>query len=83
MYMDFQELFRKVDAGISHSSQDSAMIMESKKLLKDVSVKGGAFKNEAFEYQMEVNFVNTDENSIIQLIDYGMRMSDVAKATMN
>ncbi len=78
-YVDIQELFKNVDPKITQTPQDSAMVVESKKLLKDMSVSGGAFVNNAFEYHMEINFANTEENSIIQLIDYGMRISEATK----
>ncbi len=80
MYVDIQQLFKNVDNTISHSAHDSAMIAESKKLLNNCSLTGGAFVNNAFEYHMDVNFMNPDENSIIELMDYGMKMSDADKA---
>ena len=79
LYMDIQQLFKRVDAGISHSGHDSAMIVESKKLLNSIGVSGGEFKNSAFEYHLDINFSNTEENSIIALMDYAMKMSDADK----
>jgi len=76
LYVDIQELFKNIDPSISHSSHDSAMIMESRQLLNNASLTGGTFKDNAFEYHLDINFVNTDENSIIALLDYGMRMSN-------
>lgn len=81
MYMDIQQLFKNIDAGISHSAHDSAMIVESKKLLNSISLSGGNFVDNAFEYHLDINFMNPDENSIIELMDYGMRMSDADKIT--
>ena len=81
LYVDIQQLFKNIDASISHSPHDSAMIMESKKLLNNMSLAGGAFKDNAFEYHLDINFTNIDENSIIQLLDYGMKMSDADKIT--
>lgn len=79
MYMDIQQLFKNIDAGINRSAHDSVMIVESKKLLNNISVNGGSFKDNAFEYHLDINFMNPDENSIIELMDYGMRMSDADK----
>ena len=76
IYVDIQQLFKNIDAGISHSSHDSAMIAESKKLLNNMSLTGGTFKDNGFEWHLDINFSNTEENSIIQLMDYGMKMSD-------
>ncbi len=79
IYLDMQLLLKNIDAGISHSAHDSAMIVESKKLLNNISFSGGEFKNSAFEYHLDINFTNTDENSIIELIDYGMKMNEADK----
>ena len=77
-----QQLLKNIDPGISHSAHDSAMIAESKKLLNNLSFTGGAFKDNAFEYHLDINFMNTDENSIIELMDYGVRMNDADKITV-
>ncbi|MCW3121227.1 MAG: hypothetical protein JWQ38_719, partial [Flavipsychrobacter sp.] len=79
MYMDIQQLFKNIDPSINHSAHDSAMISESKKLLNSISLSGGSFVENAFEYHLDINFINPDENSIIELMDYGMRMSDADK----
>ncbi len=79
-YFDVQQFCKNLDAGLASSPHDSVMISESKKLLNNISLSGGSFKNNAFEYRMEINFMNSDENSIIALMDYGMRMSDAAKS---
>ncbi len=81
VYLDMQLLLKNIDAGISHSAHDSVMIMESKKLLNNISLSGGEFKNSAFEYHLDINFTNTEENSIIELMDYGMKMNEADKIT--
>ena len=75
-YLDIQQMFRNIDPAISHSAKDSAMITESKKLLSNLSLTGGTFKDNAFDYHLDINFTNADENSIIAIMDYAMRMSD-------
>ena len=76
IYFDMQQFLKNIDAGISHSAHDSAMISESKKLLNNISFTGGTFKENAFEYHLDINFMNTEENSIIELMDFGMKMND-------
>jgi hypothetical protein len=78
-YFDVQQFLKNIDPAISHSAHDSAMIVESKMLLNNISITGGAFKNNAFESHLDINFINTEENSIIELMDFGMRMSDADK----
>jgi hypothetical protein len=79
VYFDIQQFFNNIDPSIGGSPQDSAMITESKKLINNIAINGGQFKNSAYEFHLDVNFNNTDENSIIQLIDFGMRMNDAQK----
>jgi Domain of unknown function (DUF4836) len=79
MYFDIQQLLKNIDPGMGHSLSDSLMIVESKKLLNNVSFNGGSFKDNAFEYHLDINFMNTEENSIIELMDYGMKMSEANK----
>ena len=81
VYVDIRQMLQNIDASIGHSSHDSAMIMESKKLLNNMSLTGGSFKDNAFAYHLDINFSNTEENSIIQLMDYGMKISDADKIT--
>ena len=83
LYMDVQELFKNIDAGITHSAQDSIMIMESKKLLSNISFNGGEFIDNAFSYHMDINFTNTEENSLIELMDYGMKINDAEKVAQH
>jgi hypothetical protein len=83
LFLDIKQMFGNVDLGVATNAQDSVMIMESKKLLSNFSLSGGEFKNNAFEYHLDVNFINTDENSIIQLMDYGMKMNDADKLAGN
>lgn len=78
-YLDVQQFCKNLDAGLTTSPQDSVMITESKKLLKNIALTGGTFKNNAFEYHLDINFMNTEENSIIALMDYGMKMNDAGK----
>ena len=76
MFIDVDELFKGIDPSISHSAHDSAIVAESKKLLSSFSFNGGAFKNNGFEYHLDISFKNTEENSLIELMDFGMKLSD-------
>jgi hypothetical protein len=77
LILDMNQLFKEVDPAISSSPRDSAIIAESKKLLDNVSLNGGKYINSAYKFDLEINFLNRDENSILELIDFGMRMNDI------
>ncbi len=78
--LDIKQLFQDVDPAISSSPRDSAVIAESKKLLDNISLSGGRYKDHAYKFNLEINFINTDENSILELIDFGMRMNDISNS---
>ena len=67
-----------MDLSSTLSFSDSLMFGESKKLLSGVSINGGEFKDNAMTSHMELNFTNTEENSIIALLDFGMRLNDAS-----
>ena len=76
MYIDVQQLFKNVDPGVSHSVHDSMVIVESRNLLNNIAFSGGTFKDNALECHVDINFMNTEENSIIELMDFGMKIND-------
>jgi hypothetical protein len=76
LFIDVQQLFKNVDSKISNSAHDSVMVAESRNLLSSITFNGGFFKNNAINYNLDISFKNTDENSIIELMDFGMKMSD-------
>lgn len=77
IYMDIKQMLGKIDPTISSSPRDSAVITESKKLLDNIALYGGNYTEKAYKFNLEINFVNKDENSILELIDFGMRMNDL------
>jgi Domain of unknown function (DUF4836) len=79
MYVDIQELVKNIDPSINHTPQDSAIIVQSKQLLSNISVNGGDLRDNAFQYHMDINFINKDENSIINLMDFAMKVNDATK----
>jgi len=80
VYLDMQELFTGVDPAINQSASDSVVIVESKKLLSNICFSGGKFKDNSLNYHLDINFVNTEENSIIEIMDFGMKISDALNA---
>jgi hypothetical protein len=79
IYFDAQGVMNNITPIIGQSSKDSAMIVESKKLLQDIIFKGGGFKNNAFEYNMAINFINKEENSLLLLTDFAMKLNTSEK----
>ncbi len=76
---DINQLFHDVDPAISNSPRDSAIIAESKKLLSSITLRGGKYVDNAYKFDLDISFMNKDENSILELIDFGMRMNDISQ----
>ena len=78
-FLDIQQLVKNIDPNIVSSSRDSTILAESKKLLKSISINGGSFKDNSFESHLDINFTNTEENSIFALMDYGLKVGKADK----
>ena len=76
MYFNAGGMMNTINSGIITSAEDSSVLAESKKLLKDVLFTGGKFSNNAFHYEMNINFLNKEENSLLILIDFATRINN-------
>ncbi len=74
MYLDVQEMLKWLDPAMAGNATDSKKIAAAKNLLDNILVTGGAFTANAFDYHMDVNFLNKDENSLLLLMDLGMTL---------
>lgn len=79
-FIDIQQIGNMIDPGIGGTPNDSAAIAEAKKLISDVTSGGGEFRDGAFEARTNINFVNKDENSLLELMDFGMRIKNISAA---
>lgn len=78
LYIHIDSTLKGVDETMLPGQQNAAMLAESKNLIRNVALKGGQFKDMAFEYDMSIDFVNKDENSLLQIIDFANRMNDIS-----
>ncbi len=74
MYMDIQQMLKWLNPDMAGDAADNKKIAAAKNLLDNMLVTGGAFSNDAFDYHMDLNFMNKDENSLLTLLDFGMKM---------
>lgn len=74
-YTDFQQILSSISPA-SKTGADSVALLESRKMFSNIVITGGDFNNDNFCYNFKLNFVNKDENSLIQIIDYAMKMSE-------
>ena len=75
-YFDITESFKNIDLTSYATHGEADIYKESSRLLTNVSLNGGEFKDHAMQSHLEVNFTNTEESSIITLLDFGMKISD-------
>ena len=84
IFIDIQQAMKNVNISASMSKDEQAIYEESSKLLTNVSINGGEYKDHAMQTHLEINFTNTEESSIFTLLDFGMKVSDaVEKARAN
>lgn len=76
MYIDIQQMVKNVNPGMENTGLDSAMLAEAKKLLDNIAMSGGEFKNNAFQWSMSANFMNKEENSLIQILNFAIHFED-------
>lgn len=79
MYADIQSILKPLEQQATQSSSDSMIYTEARKMVKDFVTKGGEFKGGAITYTMHLNLMNKEENSLVQLIDFGKRMFEFEK----
>lgn len=58
---------------------DTAMLAATRKLITNVRLSGGKFSGDAFKYGMSINFNNKEENALLQLMDFAIRMDEARK----
>jgi hypothetical protein len=78
MFLDVQQGLSGIDIGNIYGAGDSVMYNESKKLLTNVALNGGEFKDDAMMTHMEINFSNKDENCLLTLLGFAMKMNDAS-----
>lgn len=77
LFVNVKELLNKVDPQFATSRRDSSFVAESRKLLEFVSLNGGEIKEDAYKFRLEINFQDKDENSILEMIDFAMKMNEI------
>ena len=77
LYADVQSLLQ-AGAAMAGTPADAAAMAEVKKLFADFGMHGGEFKDGANEYSFSLRMVNKSENSLLQLVQFAQRMSEMS-----
>jgi hypothetical protein len=77
LFIDIKQMANSVGPVLMHNAHDSAVFNVSKNLLDNILITSGNFKDNAYEYQMSINFINREENSLINIMDFGMKVNDI------
>lgn len=75
LYFDVKSMMAGVDTAGAKPA-DAAMMHNARTLVSDVLFTGGDFKNDAFEYDLDINFINKEENSLLLLLDFANKMNE-------
>jgi len=78
MFFDIKQMLKAVGPeNLTNEPNDAAKFAEVQKVFDNVIMTGGEFKNDAFQYQASLNFINKDENSLMQLINMASKISEI------
>jgi len=67
----------------SHKDENNAMLDASLKMWQDILVTGGKVKNGSMNYDVEINLVDKNVNSLKQLNQYFDKLSLAKKGTVS
>ncbi len=76
VYINLQSMFNGIKP-LDMNTKDSLMLAETKNIFARFEMYGGEFNNGRFKYNMAFHFVNKDENALLQLINYAVKMDQI------
>lgn len=71
MYFDYNNWAKRMNSSLASNAADSMVYTASLKTFDNFVFNGGNYNDNTFKYQMNINFVNKSESSLLQLIDFG------------
>lgn len=74
-FIDYTSLFRAFRP-VVFPSDNRHLMLEAENLLDYSMAQGGAYKDDAFQYQAVLHFKNKEESSLIQLLHFLSRISE-------
>lgn len=82
LYVDMQEGLKWLTPDFAdNNGMDNTKMQAFKSLLENIRMEGGEFKDGAYNYHMSINFMNKDENSLLTLMDFGVKMQQTGNGT--
>lgn len=81
MFVDFQEIAKGLKAYTHNNTEDSVTFAEAAKTFENYVLNGGKYENDAFRYKMSLNFVNKDENSLLQILNMALHIKNATVST--
>jgi|GEM_PF-559226 len=79
-FIDAQSMLQQVPLHTAGGGTDSALLAESQKLFKTVTVTGGDFKKQSLNYHMEVNLMDKSENALLQVLQMIQNIAAVSNS---
>ncbi|XZF13237.1 DUF4836 family protein [Chitinophagaceae bacterium MMS25-I14] len=75
-YADIHTIVNAASLPAGMSDHDSAVATEAKKLVSNMTLAGGEFKNLAFAFHSQVNLTDQSENSLLQLLGFLVKVEN-------
>lgn len=70
MFFDYNSWAKRTAGIMANNAADSLVYNASLKTFDNLVFNGGKLENNAFKYQMCINFMNKNESSLLQLFDF-------------
>lgn len=70
LYADIASSVKVIPADSSASAEEAALMKEGKNMLESMLAYGGKQKDDHLDFHFELNFVNKNENSLSQILDF-------------
>lgn len=81
IYYDYHNWVNNNLGLLAIDKPDSTMLSASTNLIKNIVFNGGNLSNDAFQYHFNINMMNSETSSIIQLIDFGKVIKEAQQQT--
>ncbi len=82
VYVDIQKILKALEPQAAKDSVNKLVWDESVKVWDNITVTGGDYSGGGYNMMMEINLLDKNTNSLMQLFKYSVRMAELEKEKM-
>jgi hypothetical protein len=77
-YMNMKQILGSIDMNLFSSEPNAGKGFENaRQLFENMYINGGEYREDGFDYKFALNFINKDENSLLQLMDFAVKVNEL------